>query len=38
VGEIDPDQVHLPGIFVQRILKGENYEKWIEQRTMRKRG
>lgn len=38
VGEIDPDQVHLPGIFVQRILKGENYEKWIEQRTTRKRG
>src|SRR5690554_4870343 len=35
VGEIDPDQVHLPGIFVQRILKGENYEKWIEQRTTR---
>jgi 3-oxoacid CoA-transferase subunit A len=38
VGEIEPDQVHLPGIFVQRILKGENYEKWIEQRTTRKRG
>lgn len=38
VGELDPDQVHLPGIFVQRIIQGENYEKWIEQRTTRKRG
>ncbi len=36
-GEIDPDQVHIPGIFVQRILKGEHYEKWIEQRTTRPR-
>lgn len=34
-GELDPDQVHTPGIFVQRIIKGENYEKWIEQRTTR---
>jgi len=38
VGELDPDQVHLPGIFVQRIIQGEKYEKWIEQRTTRKRG
>ncbi len=36
-GEIDPDQIHTPGVFVQRILKGENYEKWIEQRTTRSR-
>jgi 3-oxoacid CoA-transferase subunit A len=36
-GELDPDQVHIPGIFVQRILKGAHYEKWIEQRTTRPR-
>jgi 3-oxoacid CoA-transferase subunit A len=37
VGEIDPDQVHLPSIYVQRIFQGKNYEKPIEQRTTRKR-
>jgi 3-oxoacid CoA-transferase A subunit len=36
-GELEPDQIHTPGIFVQRIFKGENYEKRIEQRTVRKR-
>ncbi|HVT08947.1 MAG TPA: CoA transferase subunit A [Polyangia bacterium] len=36
-GEIEPDQVHTPGIYVSRILKGERYEKAIEQRTVRKR-
>ncbi len=36
-GELDADQIHTPGIFVQRIIKGENYEKWIEQRTVRPR-
>ena len=36
-GELDPDQIHTPGIFVQRILQGERYEKWIEQRTTRPR-
>ncbi|MBY0314907.1 MAG: CoA transferase subunit A [Bdellovibrionales bacterium] len=35
-GDIDPDQVHTPGIFVQRIIKGEKYEKRIEQRTVSK--
>ncbi len=35
VGSIDPDQVHTPGIFVQRILQGTGYEKRIEQRTTR---
>ncbi len=35
VGEIDPDHVHTPGIFVQRILQGSNYEKRIEKRTTR---
>jgi 3-oxoacid CoA-transferase subunit A len=29
-GEIDPDHVHLPGIYVHRVIKGENYEKRIE--------
>jgi 3-oxoacid CoA-transferase subunit A len=36
-GDIDPDHIHLPGIFVQRIVKG-SFEKRIEQRTVRKRG
>lgn len=36
-GEIDPDEVHIPSIFVQRIIEGEHYEKWIEQRTTRPR-
>jgi 3-oxoacid CoA-transferase subunit A len=36
-GEVDPDHVHTPGIFVDRIIQGRNYEKRIEQRTVRKR-
>jgi 3-oxoacid CoA-transferase subunit A len=36
-GELDPDHIHTPGIYVQRILQGTNYEKRIEQRTVRKR-
>ncbi len=36
LGELDPDQVHTPGIFVQRLIKGE-HEKRIEQRTVRQR-
>lgn len=36
-GELDPDAIHTPGIFVQRILQGTNYQKWIEQRTVRPR-
>jgi 3-oxoacid CoA-transferase subunit A len=36
-GELDPDQIHVPGIFVQRIFQGTDYEKRIEQRTVRKR-
>jgi 3-oxoacid CoA-transferase subunit A len=36
-GELDPDHVHTPGIYVQRILKGRDYEKPIEQRTVRTR-
>jgi 3-oxoacid CoA-transferase subunit A len=37
VGELDPNDIHTPGIFVQRILQGVNYEKRIEQRTVRPR-
>jgi len=36
VGEIEPDQVHVPSVYVQRIFKGSNYQKWIEKRTLRK--
>ncbi len=36
-GELDPDQIHTPGIYVQRILRGVDYEKPIEQRTTRAR-
>ena len=35
-GELDPNQIHTPGIFVQRIIQGKKYEKRIEQRTVRK--
>ncbi|MCM4155063.1 CoA transferase subunit A [Gramella sp. AN32] len=34
-GELDPNQIHIPGIFVQRIFQGKDYEKRIEQRTVR---
>ncbi|HEY1797059.1 MAG TPA: CoA transferase subunit A [Stellaceae bacterium] len=37
-GEIEPDQIHTPGVFVQRIIHGDSFEKRIEQRTVRKRG
>ena len=36
-GELDPAQIHTPGIFVQRIFQGKDYEKRIEQRTLRTR-
>ncbi len=35
-GTLDPNQIHTPGIFVQRILKGDKYEKRIENKTTRK--
>jgi 3-oxoacid CoA-transferase subunit A len=35
-GELDPESVVTPGIYVQRLIKGEQYEKRIEQRTVRK--
>ncbi|MDG1657808.1 MAG: CoA transferase subunit A [Crocinitomicaceae bacterium] len=34
-GELDPNEIHTPGIFVQRIFKGDKFEKRIEQRTVR---
>ncbi|GAA0737525.1 MULTISPECIES: CoA transferase subunit A [Flavobacteriaceae] len=37
IGELDPNQIHIPGIFVQRIFQGKDYEKRIEQRTVRQR-
>ena len=37
-GELDPNEIHTPGIFVQRIFKGEKYEKRIEQRTVISKG
>lgn len=36
-GALDPDHIHTPGIFVQRLLVGRDYEKRIEQRTVRRR-
>ncbi len=36
-GELDPDLVHTPSIYVKRVVKGERYEKWIERRTVRPR-
>jgi 3-oxoacid CoA-transferase subunit A len=36
-GELDADQVHTPGIYVKRVVRGERYEKWIERRTVRPR-
>jgi 3-oxoacid CoA-transferase/3-oxoacid CoA-transferase subunit A len=36
-GELDPNQIHTPGIYVQRIFRGQQYEKRIEQRTISRR-
>ncbi len=37
LGELDPDHIHTPGIYVHKIFKGENYQKRIEQLTVRKK-
>lgn len=37
VGTLDPNYIHIPGIFIQRIFQGEHYEKRIEQRTVRQK-
>ena len=34
VGQLDPDAIHVPSIYVQRIFQGTNYQKWIERRTV----
>lgn len=36
MGELDPDQIHTPGVYVQRIFQGKDYQKRIEQRTVSK--
>ncbi len=36
-GELEPDQVHTPSVYVKRVVKGERYERWIERRTVRPR-
>ncbi len=36
-GELDPNNIHTPGIYVHRIFQGKNYEKRIEQRTVRQK-
>jgi 3-oxoacid CoA-transferase subunit A len=35
-GELDPDQIHVPSVFVKRIVQSKNLQKWIERRTVRK--
>ena len=37
IGTLDPNQIHIPGIFVQRIFEGKDYEKRIEKRTVRQK-
>jgi 3-oxoacid CoA-transferase subunit A len=37
LGVLDPDHIHTPGIYVHKIFKGENYQKRIEQLTVRKK-
>ncbi|MCC6687195.1 MAG: CoA transferase subunit A [Fimbriimonadaceae bacterium] len=37
VGDLDPDQIHTPGVYVDRIIQGQNYEKRIERLTTRER-
>jgi acyl CoA:acetate/3-ketoacid CoA transferase alpha subunit len=36
IGELEPDLIHTPSIYVQRIFQGERFEKQIERRTLRK--
>lgn len=37
LGEMDGDEIHVPGVFVQRVVQGQDYAKWIEKRTVRPR-
>jgi 3-oxoacid CoA-transferase subunit A len=34
VGELDPDGIHVPSVYVKRLFQGRNYQKWIEKRTV----
>ncbi len=36
-GALDPNEIHIPGILVQRIFQGDHFEKRIEQRTVRQK-
>jgi 3-oxoacid CoA-transferase subunit A len=36
-GQLDPNAIHTPGIYVHRVFQGQNYEKRIEQKTVRKK-
>jgi 3-oxoacid CoA-transferase subunit A len=36
VGSLEPDHIHTPGVFVQRVVVGDRYEKRIERRTVRR--
>jgi 3-oxoacid CoA-transferase subunit A len=36
LGDLNPDHIHLPGVYVKRIYRGTHFEKWIEQRTVQK--
>jgi 3-oxoacid CoA-transferase subunit A len=36
-GQLEPDQIHVPSVYVQRIFQGTGYQKWIERRTVRPR-
>jgi len=35
VGELEPDTIHVPSVYVKRIFQGTNYQKWVEKRTVR---
>jgi 3-oxoacid CoA-transferase subunit A len=35
VGELDPDSIHVPSVYVKRIFQGSSYQKWVEKRTVR---
>ena len=36
-GSFDPDHIHTPGVYIDRLVKGDNYEKRIEKRTVREK-
>jgi 3-oxoacid CoA-transferase subunit A len=37
VGELDPDQIHVPSVYVKRVVQSVGLNKWIERRTVRKK-